>query len=65
MNNDDERDYSEEAYNRHIDHTGDGTVSFCDVPTCPYYVDQKWWDERNVHPSDILEYMEYIGKHRR
>lgn len=36
MNNSDERDYEEEAYNRHILHTGDGEIENCGIPTCPY-----------------------------
>lgn len=33
---DDQRDYSEEAYNAHTIHTGDGEIDDCARPDCPY-----------------------------
>jgi len=39
MDNNDERDYAEEAYNAHSMHTGDGEIEYCEHPTCLYYVE--------------------------
>ena len=74
MDNDEQRDFAEEAYNCHIQHTGDGEVKFCDVPTCPYYIlnldigeDKLFYDIYDETPAwgKWVQVVEYIGKHRR
>lgn len=58
---DDQRDYAEEAYNRHVMHTGDGEIEYCEDEQCPSYVPPT---EREGEQELAAERAEYQGRHR-